>query len=340
MKVPKAQKMSSGNYFIRMRLGGQEITVTRPTEREAVAEAMAIKAGIMRQNNQPQNITLASAYERYISAKDGVLSPSTIAGYKRLSKNTFQKLMPRPLKALTNELIQREVSAMSRAGKSRKYIANASGLLSSVLQMYYPEFRYYVTLPQKEKQEARTPSPEEISQVMAAVRGTEVELPVLMALWMGMRLSEIRGAQYGDMVGGRLHIQRAIVDDENGNPVVKKTKTTAGDRWVSIPEYIAKLIPPSNDPKAHLVELSGQAIYKRFTRLLEKHGIEHMRFHDLRHINAAVMLRLGIESKYAQERNGWASDRMYKQVYAYTMQDQMDAADNAIDTFFLHSVEA
>lgn len=46
------------------------------------------------------------------------------------------------------------------------------------------------------------------------------------------------------------------------------------------------------------------------------------------------MVRLGVDSKYAQERNGWASDRMYKQVYAYAMSDQMAAINESIDGYF------
>ena len=215
MKVPKAKKMSSGNYYIHLRINGESISITRPTEKEAIAEAMAIKAGVMRQKNEPQRITLATAYERYIDAKEGVLSPSTIAGYKRLSRNTFQPLMARQLNTLTNEVIQKEISAMRRAGKSPKYIANASGLLSSVLRMFAQDFKYNVALPQKEKPNLRMPTDDEISRIIAAVKGTPVELPVLMAMWMGMRMSEIRGAQYGDIKNGALHIQRAIVDDED-----------------------------------------------------------------------------------------------------------------------------
>ena len=334
MKIPKAKKMSSGNYFIRLRLNGQEITITRPTEKEAVAEAMAIKAGIIKDHRTPEKMALQTAYERYIDAKEAVLSPSTVAGYRRLAKNTFQPLMRKHLDSITNEMIQREISAMKKGGKSPKYIANASGLLSSVLKMYAPDFRYNVVLPQKEKPDLRTPNDKEISEIISAVKGTPVELPTLMAIWMGMRLSEIRGAQYGDIKNGVLHIRRAIVDDENGKAAVKTTKTTAGTRRVAIPDYIASLIPPSNDPNEYIVKASGQAIYKRFVRVLEDNGIEHMRFHDLRHVNAAVMVRLGIESKYAQERNGWASDRMYKQVYAYTMEDQMAKVDAAINSYF------
>ena len=45
---------------------------------------------------------------------------------------------------------------------------------------------------------------------------------------------------------------------------------------------------------------------------LQKAGIQHYRFHDLRHINASVMLALGIPNKYAEERMGHATDNMLK----------------------------
>lgn len=51
------------------------------------------------------------------------------------------------------------------------------------------------------------------------------------------------------------------------------------------------------------------------------------------------MVRLGIDSRYAQERNGWASDRMYKQVYAYTMDDGMAAANAAINAYFADKID-
>jgi integrase len=42
----------------------------------------------------------------------------------------------------------------------------------------------------------------------------------------------------------------------------------------------------------------------RFKRLLEKNGLPHMTFHDLRHMNASVMAMLRIPDKYAMERGG------------------------------------
>lgn len=333
--APAARQLPSGTWTCRVRVGGQDVSVTRPTKAEAQAEAMAIKYGLKAPDTPRVTMTLAEAYAAYLTSRESVLSPSTVAGYKRLERNTFQRLMPMQISAITSEHIQREISAMVREGKSPKYVANAEGLLSSVLKQAMPKKQFSLRLPPKRKPNLRQPDDKEIGAIMVAFRGSAVELPVLMALWMGMRLSEILGARHEDIDGGKLHICRAVVLDENNQPAEKDSaKTYAGDRWVSVPGYIAQLIAATGRDSGPLVTFSGAAIYKRFVRTLDQAGIPRCRFHDLRHINAAVMVRLGVDSKYAQERNGWASDRMYKQVYAYAMSDQMAAINESIDDYF------
>ena len=337
MKVPEPRKLPSGSWFVRVMVNGKNINITKPTTKECIAEAMAIKSGVKKQAIAPDEITLREAYKRHIAKNEAIWSPSTTAGYTRLSNNTFQNLMEYQLKHIDSDMIQREINYMKRQKKSPKYISNAVGFLKSILKVYAPGMDLDLNLPQKRKPDLRMLDDDEIKKVLQTAQGDPVELPVLMALWMGMRLSEIRGAKFKDIKNGRLHICRAIVDDKDGSPQEKGTKTYSGDRWIDLPEYIANLIP-DGDPNDYIVNLSGQAIYKRFSRLLDKAGVEHCRFHDLRRANAAAMIRLGIDSKYAQQRNGWSTDYMYKQVYAYTMPDRMAEVNDAVNNYFCNKI--
>lgn len=333
--TPTARKLPSGSWTCRIRANGQDVSITRETKEEAIAEAMAIKHGIKAPEKPRVTMTLKDAYTKYIESREGVISPSTEAGYKRLQRNTFQELMSMQLSSITSEHIQREIAAMAKNGKSPKYIANAEGLLSSVLKQFNPDGRYALRLPPKRKPDLRQPDDAEITAILTAFRGSSVELPVLMALWMGMRMSEILGARYEDIDGSQLHICRALVLDENNKAVVKdNAKTYAGDRRVDIPDYIMGLVNAQGRSEGPLVDLTGAIIYKRFVTTLERAGIPRCRFHDLRHANAAIMVRLGVDSKYAQERNGWADDRMYKQTYAYVMADQMATVNKNINAYF------
>lgn len=333
VRTPTAKRLPSGAWFCRVRVGGQDVSITRSTKEEAIAEAMAVKAGIKAPEKARSSMTLEQAYEKYIESRSGVISPSTEAEYKRLQKKSFQNLMKQPLSSITSEQIQREVGKLVKDGKSPKYIRNVEGLLISVLKQFAPETQVSIMLPQKQKVELRRIEDAEIGKLIAAFVGTELELPVLMALWMGMRMSEIRGARYEDIKDGKLHICRAIVSGVDGD-TVKPPKTFSGDRWVSIPAYIQSLIKATGRKEGYIVLLSSKMIYRLFVKGLENAGIPHCRFHDLRHANAAIMVRLGIESKYAQERNGWSTDRMYKQVYAYAMNDKMADTDRIINDYF------
>jgi hypothetical protein len=50
VKVPTARQLPSGNWFVQLRINGKSISITEPTERAAVARAMAIKDGIIQEN--------------------------------------------------------------------------------------------------------------------------------------------------------------------------------------------------------------------------------------------------------------------------------------------------
>ena len=66
---------------------------------------------------------------------------------------------------------------------------------------------------------------------------------------------------------------------------------------------------------------------------MANNGIE-MSFHDLRHLNASVMLMLGIPDKYAMERGGWSTPNVMKNVYQHTFSEERKLVDERIDDYF------
>ncbi len=89
MKTPKAKKLPSGSWFVRIRIDGKDIGITRPTEKEAVAEAMAVKAGIIKARREEKTKTVSAAIDSYIDARVNVCSPSTIEGYRKIQRTRF-----------------------------------------------------------------------------------------------------------------------------------------------------------------------------------------------------------------------------------------------------------
>lgn len=332
MKVPKAKQLPSGMYRVQVMVNGERVSITDESPKVAEAKAAAVKAELVAASKSLRSMTVGEAIDRYIESKDAVLSPSTIAGYKRIRKNALQDIMYIRLPDLTQERIQRAINIMAK-DKSPKSVRNAHGLLSAVLAEYKPDVVLRTTLPQKQRYEAAIPSDDDIAAILQAARGTDIELPILLALWLGLRASEIRGITWGCISGRVLHIRQAIVQGDDG-PETKGTKTYSGNRKLQMPEYIAGLIEQQPHVDDYVIHLSGQAMYKRFSRLCAKMGLPHYRFHDLRHANASVMLALGVPDKYAMERMGHATNNMLKTVYQHTMKSKQDEVAEVVDRYF------
>lgn len=337
MIIPKARKLASGIWYIQLRLGGQSVSVKATTKKEVEQQARLLKsqyaAGVLMQPIGPGKETLDDAYTAYIESKRGVLSPSTISGYERLQKNSFQGIMKKPLRSITNAAIQKEVSAMATAGKSPKSIANAVGLLSAVLRLSYTDFRLSVTTPQREHIERIEPKESDITAIFEAVKGKSVELPTLLAMWMGLRMSEILGLTWDCIDGNKMHIRQAKVDEG-----VKGTKTYGSTRTLTIPPYIADLIAKQPHKSEYVVPLSRRTVYEFFQKYTSRAGIQHYRFHDLRHLNTTVQLLLGIDNKTITKRNGWTTDAMIKAVYGHTSEERIDLAAEVIDDYFANKL--
>ena len=75
-------------------------------------------------------------------------------------------------------------------------------------------------------------------------------------------------------------------------------------------------------------------IYDRFVTAIDRAGLPHMRFHDLRHLNASVLLELGIPEKYAMERGGWSTPSTLQNVYQHTFSKQRKLVDDKVDRYF------
>lgn len=147
-------------------------------------------------------------------------------------------------------------------------------------------------------------------------------------------MSEIRGLKKTDIKDGIITINSTMINI-NGEHIEKdSTKTIDSTRQIKAHSYIISLVNALPEEQEYITTLSDHALYMRFTRLLERKGVKHMSFHDLRHMNASIMLMLGIPDKYAMERGGWSSDNIMKSVYQHTFSAGREAADRKIDEYF------
>ena len=331
MKLPKAKKLPSGSWNVQVMVDGKRVSVTAGSEKEAVAKAAEIKAGL-KEKAVSTSMTVGAAIDLYIESKDTVLSPSTINGYKKLRKSVLQDIMELNVSSLTSERVQRAVNRMAR-DKSPKYVRNAYGLFTAAMAEYSPDRAFRVTLPQKKAPDIKIPTMDQIVAIHNASKGSRFELPFLLAVWLGLRTSEIRGLTWDCIDGDILTIKQALVEGEDG-PSLKQPKTYSGNRKLKIPPYIKALLDAVPHKGPYIISYTRNAMYNRLRRTCERLGLPHYRFHDLRHMNASVMLSLNIPDKYAMERMGHSTNNMLKTVYQHTMSEKSAQVANLVDSFF------
>ena len=327
-KRPTPRQLPSGAWRCQVMVNGKRASVVDADPEIAQAKAVALQSGLMREQKKPVSLTVGEAIDRYIESKDAVLSPSTVAGYRRIRANSLQELMPVKLSDLTQERVQRAINKMARE-KSAKTVKNAHGLLTATLASYYPDLVLRTTLPQKQRVDIVIPSDGDVEAILGAVRGKSVELPVLLAVWLGLRMSEIRGLTWDSVQGDTLHIYQAKVDEG-----LKGTKTYGSNRVLPLPLEIKTMIEARPHTGEFVIPDSRRAIASRFDYYTAKAGIKHYRFHDLRHVNASVMLQLGIPDKYAMQRMGHATNNMLKTVYQHTMPETEMRVSAVVDDYF------
>lgn len=333
--MAKAKQLPSGSWRVRVydnELKKQISFTSKLTGKagKAEAELMAREYQLGRKQKREQGRTVGECIDEYIALKKNILSPTTIEGYRKEKRNSLADLCSIPVSELTETQIQAHINRLALT-KSPKTIRNAHGLLSAALNVYAPDMRLRTTLPQKQKKIKQLP---EVSAIMEALRGTDIELPCLMALWLGMRMSEIRGAKRSNIHNGVLTIKDTVVNIA-GRPVEREqTKTVESTRMLPIPKPLLDMInalPPEQDI---IITMPDYTIRKHLYALQEEKQLEHFSFHDLRHLNASVMLALGIPDKYAMERGGWSSNNIMKSVYQHTFSEERKAADEKINNYF------
>ncbi len=324
-----AKKLPSGNWRVRSydRTTGRTKSFTASTKKEAELQAARWLNDLIPKPLNEKSV--GECIDEYINIKENVLSPTTVDKYRNIKKNQLTPaFLSLQLKKLNSAVIQDEINDL--AGRySAKTVHNASGLISAVLGVYYPDFRYKITLPQVQKKKKDYPS---AIQIVELFRGTSIELPVLLGLWLGLRLSEIRGLRKSDIHGGVLSINRVKVDIGTETVIKESAKTVNSKRDLKVPSHILSLIEAL--PTDNITEFNHRQIYQRFKRIVIKNGYPDMTFHDLRHLNASVMLMLGVPDKYAMERGGWSTSATLKRVYQETFSDERKKIDDKVDRYF------
>ena len=331
--MAKAKQLPSGSWRVQasLTIDGKKITHSFTAETARKAEALALQwQELTKEETKSSNMTLREAYSRYIAAKEKVLSPGTVREYKRSAERDLQSIMDLKINLLTQEKIQMAITLES-VDHSPKTVRNIHGLLVAVLKMFRPEFVVRTALPQKKPVNLYIPDDKDITKLINYIKGTDMEIPVLLAAFGPMRRGEICALTSDDVKGNIVHVNKALVQNDKKEWVIKPPKTFSSYRQIEYPDFVIERL---SGISGKITNLTPSVITKQFSKKLKEAEIPHFRFHDLRHYAVSILHAMNIPDKYIMARGGWQTNHTMNNVYNHALKNIQDEFNNKIAEHF------
>lgn len=330
-KLNKKTKKYTGLVFVGKDPDGKRKykRITAETRREWKQAEAILKANKKSANTSA--MTVGQCVDNYIASREGVLSPSSVRGYKS-DKKKIEPISAIRVCDLKSSDLQYWVSNMS-AKLSPKSVRNVYSLAISAIGIV-DDRRFRVTLPSKRPVEYHTPTTEQVKQLLNCAK-PDMRIAILLASVGTLRRGEICALDYSDVSSDSVYVHRSAVIDENGKVIIRDMPKTSGSvRRVQMPKQIIKEIGTG---EGLVYKRSPAALESEFRRLRDMCGLK-CRFHDLRHYAASIMHAIGIPDQYIMERGGWSDDRVLKSVYRNTLSDKQKEFSKKANDYFSQNI--
>ena len=195
---------------------------------------------------------------------------------------------------------------------------------------------------------------EQAAKLLQAARDDELEALFVLAVTTGMRLGELCGLRWRsvDLDRRALSVERSLTVHGQG-ATLTEPKSSASRRRVSLPviavdalrrhREVTQTRTASSDPEFRdlvFTRAKGRPLdprsltTKRFGALLERAGLPHIRFHDLRHTAATLLLGEGESPKVVSSMLGHASIGITLDLYSHVSDAMTDRASATMDRLF------
>ena len=207
--------------------------------------------------------------------------------------------------------------------------------------------------PRPEHKEMVTLAPEDVNKLLDAVHDTPYYDLFYTAIYTGLRRSELLALRWShiDLALATLSVVETLHQLHNREFVFRQPKSKKGRRLVALSPSLALLLKDHKEKQELERMLLGKplsqndlvfsnpdgsplqpdGITKAFTRIARSIGLYGVRFHDLRHTHATLMLWQGIHPKIVSERLGHSSIAITLDTYSHVLPGLQEAAAQRFD---------
>ncbi|MGB9866578.1 MAG: tyrosine-type recombinase/integrase [Bacillota bacterium] len=338
---------------------GKRKRITRSvkgTKRQAEQVAQQLVAELQQGTYvKPQKITLADYLRQWLEvACVPRLSPKTIQGYRTCIENhIIPALGLLPVSEVVPLHLQTLYSSLLDTGLSNRTVELVHTVLHAALkqavkwQLIPRNPADAVEPPRPARPEIHVLKPEQVPALLDAARGSPIEALVIVALSTGLRRGELLALRWEDvdLKAGIIYVRRNLIRVDK-QLIEKAPKTKRGQRSVPVPRMALEVLrnlsmrSEATGPNDYVfcrqggLPLDPSTVTHQFARIAKKMGFEGLRFHDLRHTHATLLLSQGVHPKVVQERLGHETITTTIDTYSHVIPTLQEQARRALDAVF------
>jgi integrase len=308
-----------------------------------------------------KNLVLGEYLDLWLedSVRDTVRA-TTFERYEQIARlHICPELGPLKLKAVTPAHIRGLYRNKLSSGSSPRtvqyiHVTLHKALKQAVLDGLIPQnAAEAVKPPQVRREEMRPLTPEQVKVLLEAARGDRLEALYLLAVTTGLRQGELLGLKWEDvdLEASKLQVCRTLATAKGG-PALTAPKTSKSRRSVSLTRSSVDAL--KSHLKRQLEEINragslwqenglifaseeGQPLKRRnvtnckFRSLRKRAGLAAIRFHDLRHTCATLLLGRNVNPKIVSEMLGHASIAITLDTYSHVLPNMQNEAAKAME---------
>lgn len=208
----------------------------------------------------------------------------------------------------------------------------------------------YCVLPKDEKKEIHPLDDSQLSALLKAAQGSDIEYIIMVSVFAGLRISEIMGLSWDciDFENGNIFIKRQLTGRPHADEKLFGTPKSGYSRTVKAAKTVMNALKEQEirqkkqrlaagikwNNEYNLVFASDNGgfytqskVTHRFKNIAQAAGVENARFHDLRHTYAVNSIRAGDDIKTLQGNLGHATAAFTLDRYGhFTEQMKQDSA--------------
>lgn len=309
----KPRRLPSGAWNCRVMIDGQSYSFTHADKKTVVRMASDFADEYRRKMDNP---TLLERMREYVAENEERLSPSTVRSYNgmiRMIEERTPRIANKRLSAITEQDVSDIVRPLRTLKTKRNYVnfihactGKSAGKLTGV-----------------SSKRVHVPTELEVKGLLQIFRNTELEVPIMLAAYGGLRRGEICALRMSDIDGDFVHVSRAVVRDPSGEWVTKDPKTASSVRSVLLPHFVIERI----QAQGYITHLLPSQVSNRFWKKQRNLGIPPYCFHSLRHFHASYLHYLNIPDAYIMQRGGWSTPSVMQSIYRHALEDKVTPTD-------------